>query len=75
MTGRDTPATETTGPTPWDSYEGAQEIAQEAVACFSKKHPQITMNYDQWLDLVEMIRREILGRADTPSIGAKDLLS
>lgn len=65
------PASETTS----ESLDGAQEIAEEVVGAFTTMHPDVKMNYDQWSDLKEMIAREIMGHADHPGIGAKDLLA
>lgn len=42
-------------------WAAAEEVANEAVGFFSKKHPDIKMNYDQWSDLKEMIEREVMG--------------
>lgn len=58
----------------WDTDEGAREIANEVVGAFTRRHPDIRMNYSQWSDLIEMIEREVKGHGDCPGIGAKDLI-
>ena len=39
----------------------AEAVADEAVECFSRRHPDIKMTFDQWLDLKEIISREMRG--------------
>lgn len=53
----------------------ATEIADEAIYCFSKLHPTVRMNHEEWSDLKEMIQREVIGHfSDEPGVKAYDLL-
>jgi hypothetical protein len=52
----------------------ATEIADIAVETFSRLHPQIRMNLNEWLDLKECIEREIRRRDGELETGAAALL-
>jgi hypothetical protein len=51
------------------------EIADVAVETFSRLHPQIRMNLNEWLDLKECIEREVRRRDGELETGAAALLS
>lgn len=46
-----------------DVRENAREAANEIVEAFSRAHPSILMNMNQWLDLKEIIEREFCGES------------
>lgn len=56
----------------WDT---ANEIATEAIECFSRLRPQIRMNSGEWAILREVIEREVVGHFSSAPVSATDLLN
>lgn len=54
--------------------EAATEVASEVLDAFSELHPTLSMPWNCWQDLREMIEREITGTFGEPVICAADLL-
>jgi hypothetical protein len=54
---------------PDEVWAGAREIAKEVIAAFSMLHPNIRMNRHEWMDLEEMIEREVRGHYERDSRG------
>ena len=52
----------------------ATEIADEVAGWFSKMHPHIRMNMEEWSCLREMIEREVQGHFGSSRVSASDLL-
>jgi hypothetical protein len=61
---------------PDDVRANAFETAVMVVDAFSKRHPHLRMNVDEWADLKEMIDREIRGHfcRGEENLSAFDLL-
>jgi hypothetical protein len=45
------------------SIGDAIQVGQDAVDAFSKTHPHIRMNRDEWADLIECIEQEVVALA------------
>lgn len=58
-----------------DLTDMAETVANEVVDSFSKLHPHLRMNRNEWADLIEMIEREVKGTFGPHEMRASDLLT
>lgn len=57
-----------------DDFQNAENIAEEALAAFARLYPKISLPYDVWDTLREMIARQAYGVMSGSGITASDIL-